>query len=73
MDKEYIIGQIFTLKNDIDVIIDNEEVCISKVCKIEKGTNFEIKSIENDGVFSIYFKGVGLAIFNEKELDEIIK
>ena len=70
--KKYIEGQVFTLKSDEDIIIDDEEICTSKVCKISKGTKFMIEKIENDSLYIINFEGVGIATFTGNELNKII-
>lgn len=73
MDIGYTIGQRFTLKKDTVIIIDDNDAGTSKACEINNGTNFEIKSIDNVGYYSVNFEGVGLAMFTDEELDEITK
>lgn len=68
--KEYTLGQIFILKEDTDINIDDEETCTSKVCVIKEGTRFTIKLIED--FIDVYFDGYGVGVFTEEELFRII-
>ena len=68
--KEYALGQVFVLKRDADINIDDEETCTSKVCVVKKGTQFTIKLIED--FIDVYFDGYGIGVFTEEELFKIM-
>lgn len=68
--KEYALGQVFVLKQDADINIDDYETGLSKVYIIKKGTPFTIKSI--DDFIDVYFEGYGIGVFTEEELFNII-
>lgn len=72
--KKILEGQVFTLHQDADIIIDyeDEQTYCGKLCKIQKGTKFTIKNLDDDDWNKVHFEGYGMATFTIDELSKIV-
>ena len=66
--EKFVSGQVFILKEDCNINIDDVENGGSTVYLIKKGTEFTIKLVED--LIDVHFEGYGIGVFTEEELSE---